>query len=552
MFSITTRLQTLIRSTRIHVREHPTRSGLAAIVLIVLVVLVFTAGGGNNSDTSQSEPVPQVTLESVGSLSNDTTSLTLLGEVRSVAQAELRAEKPGQVTRVTVQAGAYVPAGTILAELENASERGAVLQAQGAVRAAEAQLAKTEAGARPEDKASVSAQAEGATITLQSAQASAQTAYSGAYSAAQDAIVAKADTFFSHPYTVDPSFRVRTASYEEKQVLEKERVALGDILNAWRTQTAQPLPSHELDESLANAQANLARIKSFLDSISAFVSELPITSDYTATDKAAQEARMLAARTEVDTARASVNSARQALANAVSAQQVSSLSESKLVTGERPEDIQAAQAAVTQAKGLLVGAVAALERTRVRTPISGIVTTLNVATGDFLSAYQVVAVVANPQALEIEAFASDRVRERIAVGSQVLVDGTYDGTVTSLAPGLDPATKKARLTIGLAKDVPLVNGQSVEIALAATSSTANSANASRNGFYIPLAAIKVLPNGLAVFTVSASSTLEAHPIQEGTIVGDRMLIKDGITSDLMIVTDVRGHGIGDHVDVRNP
>jgi hypothetical protein len=71
----------------------------------------------------------------------------------------------------------------------------------------------------------------------------------------------------------------------------------------------------------------------------------------------------------------------------------------------------------------------------------------------------------------------------------------------------------------------------------------------RDGISIPLRAIKVLPRGLAVFTVDDEGIVQAVPVVEGPIVGTRMLIRGDIDPDLRIITDARGVQEGVEVEV---
>lgn len=530
-------------------RNNPKRSILVLAVFLAVVAL-FTLGEDVVEAPATETRTPTVTLTSVAELSSTDEALILLGEVRSMSQAELRTQTSGEVTRVNVSAGQYVGAGTILAEIENASERAGVLSAQGALVAAEASLARVYAGARTEDRDSAEAQAKGAVIALATAEESARAVYSQSYSLAQDAIFAKADDFFTNTYTVRPSFRVRSASYDERRSIENERVAIGEVLEVWKEKTFTTLDVDTLDTALTEAQRDLARIKSFLDTISVFVSEQTLTDDYTETDKSAQESVLLGARSSIDGARASVAGARQGLASALSAEVSASGSQSKITAGDRPEDVRVAEAGVLSARGAYAGALAGLERTLIRSPIAGTVTTLNISVGDFVNAFEGVAVVANPGALEAETYVSAVALDRIAVGMPVLVSGAYEGVVTSRAPGLDPSTKKARVTVSVPDDAPLVNGSFVEIAVSTNEeATAPSSTTARDGFAIPITAIKVLPRGLAVFTVNESNELEVRPISEGPIVGEKMFVKEGLTPELLIVTDVRGLKEGDLVTV---
>lgn len=525
------------------VRNHPWKS-LGVVCVLAVGAYLLSSHNGAPLEPAVEDSVPLVTLARIGDLGSGGDALTTLGEVRSVSQAELRAQKSGKITRVYVKPGTSVTAGTLLAEIDATGERAAVLGAQGTLAAAEAQYAKLVTGARSEDRASVSASADSAAIALLAAEDGARAAYSQAYGLAADALFAQADDFFTDVYTVNPSFRVMSASYGERQTVESERVALGKSMASWKERTETASAPTELDALLVDAERMLDRMKQFLNTISMYVSQRETSDDYTAADKAVDEAVLLGARGSIDAGKNAVLGARQNLAAARSARIAARGNESKVATGERAEDIRIAEASITQARAALLSAQALLENALIRAPIHGTVTTLNVSAGDFVSNFESVAVVANPSALEVVGFVSASTRDRLMVGAPVLVDGVYAGTTTTLAPGLDPDTKKARFTVGLADNVQLTNGQSVKVTFSGTTTE----DVVRE-YALPLSAIKVLPNGFAIFTVRDDGTLEAHPIAEGAIVGDRMLLTDNLSPRMLIVTDVRGLRENERVEV---
>ncbi len=518
------------------------------MLLVAVLALGLLLRTSPTQELAKNATTTRVALVPVAALGADGDSLTVLGEVRNVSQAELRAQASGKVTRVNTRTGSSVAAGTVLAELENAAQRAGVLQAEGAVLAAEAHVSRVKNGARPEDRASASAGATSAEVSFTQARENARAAYSSAFSAAQDAVFAKADTFFSNQYTVRPSFRITSASYDEAEALGHERAELGTLLDAWKDRAVAPLPDDALQAALTEAQATLDRTKRFLDRVAYFVAKQEVTEDRTAAAIAADNAALALARQAIDGARAGVVGAQSGLAAAWNAATTASLNESKIVVGERREDVQAAEAGLLQARGALAAARASLEYTLIRTPIAGTVTSLSIAAGDFLSPQQQVAVVAREGAQEVVAYVSDAVRSRSAVGMHARVAGSFAGVVVSLDPGLDPATKLARMTVSVPQPARLTNGSFVEVALTAATSTRQAAAAtSSTAWYLPIEAIKVLPGGLAVLTVS-DGVLTAVPIPEGTIIGDRMLVRDTLMPDLKIVADARGKVVGERVE----
>ncbi|HWB33817.1 MAG TPA: efflux RND transporter periplasmic adaptor subunit, partial [Candidatus Paceibacterota bacterium] len=210
--------------------------------------------------------------------------------------------------------------------------------------------------------------------------------------------------------------------------------------------------------------------------------------------------------------------------------------------------ISPSQAALTQAQGALAAARAQLEKAIIRAPISGTINSLSLKQGDYVNASQEILTIANNHALKIVAYVTQDDAQNLSVGSKASIeDGTASGVITQIAPAVDPATKKIEVDIGITDSGALVNGQSVSVQFttAARPSTAASARIT-----IPLTALKITSDGMNVFSVTASSTLEAHAVSIGELLGDRVVITQGLTPDMAIVTDARGLRDGETVTVR--
>ena len=133
------------------------------------------------------------------------------------------------------------------------------------------------------------------------------------------------------------------------------------------------------------------------------------------------------------------------------------------------------------------------------------------------------------------------------MGSKVTIEGSTNGVVTRIAPAIDPLTKKIEVRIGITGKSTLLNGQSVSVAIAGAT---KSPTTPTTRLTIPLAALKINSDGMSVFTVSASSTLEAKSVTIGQLLGDRVVITEGLTLDTNIVSDARGLRAGQAVLVR--
>src|SRR3989344_6973832 len=121
------------------------------------------------SDLAPEAQIHTVTVRSVAELTSQNAPLSLVGSVSSKSEATVRAERSGQVVAVYKSLGDSVSAGAVAAEIENASERAAVLQAEGGVDAAQANLMKVSGGVRTEQKAILEANVANTTAALESA-----------------------------------------------------------------------------------------------------------------------------------------------------------------------------------------------------------------------------------------------------------------------------------------------------------------------------------------------------------------------------------------------
>jgi multidrug efflux pump subunit AcrA (membrane-fusion protein) len=124
------------------------------------------------------------------------------------------------------------------------------------------------------------------------------------------------------------------------------------------------------------------------------------------------------------------------------------------------------------------------------------------------------------------------------VGDKVTIEGGSEGAVTKIAQALDPRTHKIEVKIGITKEglTKLTNGASVRIDLKRSTPTTPGDSTIK----IPLAAVKITPQGAFVFGLSNDNTLVAHKIEMGALLGDQVVVISGITTDMNIVTDARG------------
>ena len=414
--------------------------------------------------------VPTVTLSTVGSLAGNTTGSTIIGTVQSLSEADILAQSAGTVTQVNTQVGSVVPAGFVIAALDNASEAAAVLQAQGAYNGAVAARNIT------------SLQSGNAQGSFAEAQTAARNTYSSAYTAIDTALTGEADQLFGNPTPTGPQLLIDQGSSVD---LSQRRRALTDTLNAW---------SASINSSSAqDPQALLNQAFTYTQTVSTFLTDLAAAANaHNSGATPAQLAALGAARATIEGQLSAISGARDAYNAKKTAAQVGAAQ-----TTSTDGAIASADATVQSALGGLRAAQAAYERTVVRAPIGGTVNFMPLHVGDYVTNLMHVATVAKNGALEIVAYVSQGDRQSITVGSHVNVEGTHDGIVTSVAPALDPVTQQVEVHIAIDNAPELLNGQTVSITLPNATTT-------------PVTGVGVAAS-TASSTMASSTNACAHP-----------------------------------------
>ncbi|MDB5189227.1 MAG: Efflux transporter, family [Parcubacteria group bacterium] len=476
---------------------------LQAILVVILIIALLAGlsalsklGGVKGAENA----LPTVTLAPVSSLAGNGSSVGIIGSVRSVTEASILAQSGGTVTSVRTKIGSSVPAGFVIAELDNASQRAAVLQAEGSYDAAVA----ARSGASPTDISG-----------------SALNTYVSSYNSLDSILKTYVDTFYGDPGAQGPKFLISPAPFENAYFSGK-RAALATSMNTWR--------SHLSSATAANAPALLVEAENITRQANSLVTDIAAAATkYNSDANASQLAAISSARTGIAALQASITAAKQSY------------------QGQGTAATAGANANVKIALGSLRAAQANLEKTLVRAPIGGTVNFLPIRTGDYVTAFMHVATVAQNGALEIVTYVSEDDRALLTVGTKVMVEDTTAGVVTSIAPALDPVTKQIEVHIAVTGKSKLVNGQSVRITLPGAAPVATAT--STGPLLLPLTALKLTPSARVVFSLGEDGRLVAHAVEIGEVRGDRIEILTELPADLRIVTDARGLAEGQKVTV---
>ncbi len=498
---------------------------LGEIVVVLILVKLLTPSG---EVAASIETLPRkVVVSSLSSLSNNEKDLPLIGMVTSVSEATIRSESSGKLNRVYKKLGDTVYAGQVIAEFENSAERASLLQAEGSYEQAKAarditRLNSTQSGSSLSDTKSQSLNA----------------IYS-AYTTMDDAVRGKTDGAFSDAKFDQVKFLPSVPDANLTITIETKRKSIEKMLIAREAKNRTLSIEGDLVAELTIVQAEVQLVKTYLDDLSSAYNKAIQDTSYTQSSIDAGKVSVQSARQSVLSTLSAIIASRSSLSSSITASQVSGSTAS-----ESAGNIASAEAQVKQALGAYNAALSRLQKTIIRSPITGTINSLSVDTGDYIGAFSQIAVISNNGALEIVSSVNEDDAKRVIVGSKATINNAIEGVVTRVASAVDPLTKKMEVRIGVKnKEVSLINGQSVRVSVerntpVATPQTVKTATPS--AILIPLSALKLTPQGANIFTVSTTSTLIAIKVKEGAILGDQIQIIEGLTGEESIVVDARG------------
>ena len=540
-------MQSALNYLRTMPRYYTIPAGVLIMVICIAAYMHSRAAGTAAVDAT--DGLSHVHIASIASLSSQSGPLPVTGKVTSLNEATILAQTSGEIVSLSHALGDRVSAGGVIAQFENSSQLAAVLQAQGAYDAAQANLDKVLNGNRSELVDISQTTAAKAQTNLAQTKTSTIDTIRNAYGVNDDAIRSKLDVVFSNPRTTNVQFSMNTSNQSIVNKITQERVTVEAMLNAEAERSQNLNASSDLVAELAQAADDTRQLKSFADDVAAALNIAIASQSVSQATISGYIATASAVRSSFSASLTSLSSASQALTAASAQADVAATQLQQDTSGSRPEDDAAARAALKQAQGALNAAQANLEKTIVRSPISGTIVSLPVTRGDFVSSFAQVAEISNPQALQIKVYVTSDDARTIAVGGAVAIEGAVTGVVTSIAPAIDPSTNKIQVGVGITGDQgSLTDGETVTVTIDRVNEKTATATKSSAAILIPIVAAKITPAGTFVFTV-ASSTLIAEPVTLGAILGDQITVVSGLTSDATIVTDARGLSDGQSVVV---
>ena len=492
------------------------------VLLIIILIVGYTfIPSDSNINNEADDTLPVVTVSSAATLSGEQ-ELSVVGTVRAFSEAVVTAETAGRVVSVNATLGQTVPAGFVVATLENASQRASVLQAEGVYEAALAASAQSDVGV------------DEAKTNLISSQNSAVNTFKNSYTTINGAFRNEIDAFFGNPDARVPGLKIEGKN--QTAFVNSERVDFQTILSDWKVESDNIDTDSDLTLALTQARSRVNRTIALVDVFLSLFNSADADQSYTKAELLGFSTSFTALRSNLQATVNNINNSISGLESAADAVKRSQIA----ATGNQSS---ASDAQIKQALGSLRAAQANLAKTILRTPISGTVNSLDVRVGEFVRNQAVVARIANNNALEIVTFVGDSELNALQEGASVAIEDKFEGTVTQIAPAVDPLTRKTEVRIAVESE-EIQNGDTVTIKKSYTQD-----NTENTTVTIPLSAVKFeIENGF-IFVVE-NGKLTSKPVELGAIRGGSIEVVEGLSLTDEFVLDARGLLTGTEVEVR--
>lgn len=386
------------------IRNHKIWSIIIGLIVIGVIWFVFFGG--------PKDSIPTFVLAETGLLRQE---VSVTGNVKPFSEVDLAFERGGRVAVLNVAVGDKVYIRQLLASISNADLMANLDQAK-------ANLKKVQA--------SFGDSALKTDLDFSQAENSLVNTIRDSYTKADDAVRNKIYSLFTDParYRAKLSFSTDTFLQED---IEEGKDDLTDLLDSWSRSLVSLNNASNLDAYYSTTSNNLISIKKILDKCAEAVNGLgPDSSSVTQT-------QIDAWKLNISTARTSINTVIDTLTASFDSYKTASLS----VKTSKNSNL-AEEASIEQAKAQVASAEAELTKSNITSPISGIITKVDMKLGEIVSANKNVVSVISYGDYEVESFISEADISKIKLNdkARATLDAYGDSATFDMAViKIDPA-----------------------------------------------------------------------------------------------------------------
>lgn len=502
-----------------YIKKHSVVSVVLATLVVIVMIIAGRMAARNAVPVVTSSNTKNVVLAPVKEFRSDASIVSADGVVESVSQADLKSQISAPVLTTYVAIGDSVQKGQKIAELQNADIRAQLDQARASLSLARGQY-------------------QTGSLSVESARKSAVDKIHESYTKADDVVNTQINQFFSNRIISSSQLMTFITDWRIGDDISKHRTDLNNMFREWKISLDKLLgtplsniSSTELHTRIAEAQANISKVSSYLDTVSSGLSNAAETAS--AENLAViggWKSIVTSSRATISGVGASLTSAETTLANVES------------------QNNAPAQAQIASAEAGVKNLEAQLAKTVITSPIAGQISALPLRSGELASPGQLIATVVGSGGLQIKAYVSGEDLNRIKKDASVTIRGNIKGKVMSVAPSVSSVNKKAEIKISITDpNASLVVGESVQ---AFVDAPRTEASLTSGTYILPIQNVKIVPGDAYVFTVDGAGKVQRVPVVLGEVKGDFIEIKSGLTDDMNIVSPVYEINEGETVHVK--
>jgi multidrug efflux pump subunit AcrA (membrane-fusion protein) len=365
------------------------------------------------------------------------------GKLEPLHWAGLTPEYSGIVQTIYVEEGAWVHAGDLLLELDDAVAASQVQSAEAAVAEAESALAKLRAGATKAELAA--AQARVAAAQAQVSLAAGQMLEAAAAIRTAEAQVQIAESNYGE-----------LASHPTEAELQVAKAEIG-IAEAAVSQTQAAYNVVRGDPQIGSRPESLALYQATAGLEAAKARAAQVEQGATPEQLAVAQAAIVAARAGVEEARSHEPGVQAAVQAAMAEQSSAQAALDDLLDGATAEELAIGEARVRSAQAALATAQATLALSQIRAPFDGLVGAVSVRPGELTNPAQVLILLGDTREMYVETTdlrETDVVRlaleMKVEVTFDALPDQIFEGRVVQIAPVSNTEKGSTNYTVHIA------------------------------------------------------------------------------------------------------
>lgn len=353
-----------------------------AIGLLIVFTLILMSFG--EEESSEEVVEGKRTVEIINASEYQSGALGVVAPTADGNSFVVRAEKGGRVNKVS-KVGT-VAQGAVIAEIDNAAERAALLQAEGIYEAALAAANRSDISA------------DDARFALTNAKESVVNANRAALTTWNGVLFNTVDELFSNPRASNPGVRIHASG--QASDIGEDRVALGNTLDNWQNDVTTVSANQTTAVLVNTIDTAINRVNELAALVDTFIELLPRHP----TDEVFTASEISRLQSSFSTARATLNGQRASLEAAKNNLLRAEESVKSAEVGATGGALSAADAQIKQALGAYRAAQASYNKSIVRAPFAGRITSLNTSVGDIINPGSDVAIIVPNEGVETSSF----------------------------------------------------------------------------------------------------------------------------------------------------